>query len=40
MPNLTFPPGTIVTGRTFQDLEDALRASQWRPFKTRRAFRR
>lgn len=39
MLNLIFPDGTIVTGRTFQDLEDALRASQWKPYKSRRAFR-
>ena len=37
---LIFPDGTIVTGRTFQELEEALRASQWRPYKSRRAFRR
>ena len=39
MLNLIFPDGSIVTGRTFADLEDALRASQWHDFKTRREFR-
>lgn len=38
--NLIFPDGSIVTGRTFQELEEALRASQWRPYKSRREFRR
>jgi len=37
---LLFPDGKLVTGRTFAELEDALRASQFRPYKTRRAFRR
>jgi len=38
--NLIFPDGSIVTGRTFAELEEALRATQWRPYKTRREFRR
>jgi hypothetical protein len=38
--HLIFPDGSIVSGRTFQDLEGALRASQWQPFKSRREFRR
>lgn len=38
--NLIWPDGTIVTGRTFAELEEALRASQWTPYKTRREFRR
>jgi hypothetical protein len=38
--NLIFPDGSIVTGRTYQELEEALRATQWRPYKSRRAFRR
>jgi hypothetical protein len=40
MLNLIFPDGTIVTGATYQELEEALRASQWRTYKTRREFRR
>lgn len=39
MINLIFPDGSIVTGRTFQELEEALRASQWHDFKSRREFR-
>lgn len=39
MLNLIWPDGTIVTGRTFAELEDALRASQWHTYKTRREFR-
>lgn len=39
MLNLIWPDGTIVTGRTFAELEDALRASQWTAYKTRREFR-
>lgn len=38
--NLIFPDGSLVSGDTFAEVEDALRASQWRTFKTRREFRR
>lgn len=40
MLNLIFPDGSIVTGATFEELEAALRASQWDTYTTRRAFRR
>jgi hypothetical protein len=39
MLNLIFPDGTLVSGRTYLELEDALRASQWTPYKSRREFR-
>lgn len=38
--NLMFPDGSLVTGATFAELEEALRASQWESFKSRREFRR
>jgi hypothetical protein len=38
--NLIWPDGTIVSGETFEELEEALRASQWHAYKTRREFRR
>lgn len=38
--NLVWPDGSIVSGNTFEDLENALRASQWHTFKSRREFRR
>jgi hypothetical protein len=34
-----FPSG-VVTGATFREAEDALRATQKRPYPSRRAFRR
>lgn len=37
--NLIWPDGSIVTGATYRELEDALRASQWHDFGTRREFR-
>lgn len=40
MLNLIWPDGSIVSGATFAELEDALRASQWHTYKTRREFRR
>lgn len=40
MLNLIFPDGTLVTGRTFAELESALRATQWHAYPTGRAFRR
>jgi hypothetical protein len=36
---LIWPDGSIITGANFSELEDALRASQWHDYKTRRAFR-
>jgi hypothetical protein len=38
--NLIFPDGSIVSGASFAELEEALRATQWHTFKTRRDFRR
>lgn len=40
MINLIFPDGSIVSGASFREVEDALRATQWHSFATRRAFRR
>lgn len=37
--NLIWPDGSIVTGANYRELEDALRASQWHTFETRREFR-
>lgn len=39
MINLIFPDGSIVSGATFAEVEEALRASQWHTFETRREFR-
>lgn len=38
--NLIWPDGSIVSGATFAEVEEALRASQWRTYPNRRAFRR
>jgi hypothetical protein len=38
--NLIWPDGSIITADTFAELEEALRASQWHTFKSRREFRR
>jgi hypothetical protein len=38
--NLIFPDGSIVSGATFAEVEEALRATQWHTFKSRREFRR
>lgn len=38
--NLVWPDGSIITAGTFEELEEALRASQWHTFKSRREFRR
>lgn len=38
--NLIWPDGSIVTADTFEELEEALRATQWHTFKSRREFRR
>lgn len=38
--NLIWPDGSIVSGASFAELEEALRATQWHTFKTRRQFRR
>jgi hypothetical protein len=37
---LLWPDGTVTTGATWTEVEDAVRAAQWRPFKSRREFRR
>lgn len=37
---LIWTDGTIVSGSSFRELEDTLRATQWSTYKTRREFRR
>ena len=37
--NLIWPDGTIISGRSFAEVEEALRASQWHTFGSRREFR-
>lgn len=37
---LIWPDGSITTGDTWREVEDALRSSQWCTYATRRAFRR
>jgi hypothetical protein len=39
MINLIFPDGSIVSGASFREVEDALRATQWHAFASRRSFR-
>lgn len=36
---LVWPDGSIVAGASYREVEDALAASQWRDFGSRRAFR-
>lgn len=38
--SLIWPDGAIVSGATYAELENALRASQWTTYPSRRAFRR
>jgi hypothetical protein len=38
--NLIWPDGSIVSGDTFAEVEEALRATQWNTYKSRREFRR
>jgi len=38
--SLIWPDGTLVSGRSYAEVEDALRASQWTTYPSRRAFRR
>lgn len=38
--NLIWPDGSIITAKSFAELEEALRATQWHSFKNRRQFRR
>jgi hypothetical protein len=38
--SLIWPDGSIVTGGSFAEVEDALRATQWTTYPSRRAFRR
>lgn len=40
MLNLLWPDGSLITADTWRELEDALRATQWSTFKSRRSFRR
>lgn len=37
--NLIWPDGSITRGESYREAEDALRATQWREFRTRREFR-
>ena len=37
---LIWTDGTMTTGKSWRELEDAVRASQWQPFKSRKEFRR
>ena len=36
---LVWPDGTITTGETYREVEDAVRAAQWVTYPTRHAFR-
>jgi hypothetical protein len=36
---LLWPDGTLTTGASWREVEDAVRAQQWHTFRTRRAFR-
>jgi hypothetical protein len=36
---LLWPDGTLTTGRSWREVEDAVRAQQWHTFRNRRAFR-
>ncbi len=38
--SLIWPDGSIVTGSSFAEVEEQLRATQWSTYSTRRAFRR
>lgn len=40
MISLIWPDGSIVSGSSFAEVEDALRASQWQTYDSRREFRR
>lgn len=40
MISVLFTDGTLVIGKTYRAAEDALRASQWSTYSTRREFRR
>lgn len=38
--SLIWPDGSIVTGASYAEVEDALRATQWHTYRSRREFRR
>lgn len=40
MIEIMFTDGTVITGATYREAENALRASAWNTYPTRRAFRR
>lgn len=40
MIELIWPNGEITTGKTWREAEEAARAAQWSPYKTRSEFRR
>ena len=37
---LIWPDGSIITGGSYRECEDMIRAGQWRLFRSRRWFRR
>ena len=39
MITLLWPNASVTTGETWRDVEDAVRSSQWSPYKTRHEFR-
>lgn len=39
MIRLLFADGSFVSGKSFREVEDSLRASQWTTYKSRAAFR-
>ncbi len=39
MITLLWPDGSMTTGKTWTELESAVRAAQWQPYKSRREFR-
>lgn len=36
---VVWPDGSILAGASYREVEDALRATQWTSYRTRRAFR-
>lgn len=39
MITLVFPDGSIITGKTWREVEMEMRATQWLTYKSRRTFR-
>lgn len=40
MITLIWATGALITAKDWRDAEDAVRAAQWKPYKSRREFRR